>query len=225
VIARGVVQALAGLAVMAAMLFAPAGTVAWPQAWVFLAEIGGCGWAIGIWLARHDPGLLAERMASPFQRGQPLWDQVLVAAIIACLFAWLAVMALDAARWHLSHIPLWAQALGAAGILVSMVVNWLVFRANSYAAPVVRIQEERGHRVATGGPYRYVRHPMYGGMIFFALGTPLLLGSWYGLALAPVVIVILAVRAVLEERALAARFADYAAYAARVRYRLIPMLW
>src|SRR5262249_55309685 len=124
-----------------------------------------------------------------------------------------------------SHVPVWTQGLGALGFLVSAYVVYLTFRENTYAAPVVKIQRERGHKVVTTGPYRYVRHPMYAGAIFFLLGTPLLLGSWYGLALAPILIAVLAVRAVLEERTLAAELEGYADYAARVRYRLIPRVW
>ena len=100
-----------------------------------------------------------------------------------------------------------------------------MFRANSYAAPVVKIQKDRGHAIATSGPYATVRHPMYAGAILFLLGTPLLLGSWFGLALAPVIVVGLAVRAVLEERTLSAQFPTYADYAARVRYRFVPLIW
>jgi protein-S-isoprenylcysteine O-methyltransferase Ste14 len=145
--------------------------------------------------------------------------------MIAFFVVWLAIMGLDAVRFRVSHVPVWAQAVGAAGILVSQYVFWLVFRANSYAAPVVKIQEERGHAIATGGPYAIVRHPMYAGAIPLLVGTPLLLGSWYGLALAPALVVGFAVRAVLEERTLAARFPDYADYAARVRYRFVPLIW
>jgi protein-S-isoprenylcysteine O-methyltransferase Ste14 len=213
------------LAIMAALLLVPAGTIWWPQAWVYLIELVVTGVLVGSWLYVHDPALLAQRMASPVQREQAAWDRIFMVCMIAFFVVWLAIMGLDAVRFRASHVPVWAQAVGAAGILVSQYVFWLVFRANSYAAPVVKIQEERGHAIATGGPYAIVRHPMYAGAIPFLVGTPLLLGSWYGVALAPVLVVGFAVRAVLEERMLAARFPDYADYAARVRYRLIPLIW
>ena len=93
-------------------------------------------------------------------------------------------------------------------------------RANSFAAPVVKIQAERGHRVITDGPYAIVRHPMYAGALLLIVGMPLLLGSWWGLALAPIIVLLLAVRAVLEERTLDARSCRATrTYAARVRYR------
>jgi protein-S-isoprenylcysteine O-methyltransferase Ste14 len=105
---------------------------------------------------------------------------------------------------------------------------WLSMRvlmANSYAAPVVKVQKERGHTVVSTGPYAYVRHPMYASVILFAVGVPLLLGSWWGLFASPLLILVLAVRAVKEERMLAAELEGYADYAARVRYRLVPLLW
>jgi protein-S-isoprenylcysteine O-methyltransferase Ste14 len=223
--ARVVVQTIVWLVVMGVFLFGPAGTLAWPQAWVFLVELAGCSFVISFWLLRHDPGLLAQRMASPVQRGQPLWDQALLLGIFAFVLGWLALMGLDAQRWRLSDVPIWAQALGAVAILATMWISTLTFRANSFAAPVVKIQAERGHHIVTGGPYRVVRHPMYGSVVLFAVGVPLLLGSWLGLAAAPVLILAVAVRAVGEERTLAARFPEYAAYARRVRYRLVPLVW
>ena len=75
------------------------------------------------------------------------------------------------------------------------------------------------------GPYAHVRHPMYAGAVLFFIGTPLLLGSWWGLAAAPLIAAVMAVRAVLEERVLADELPGYRRYAARVRYRLIPGVW
>jgi protein-S-isoprenylcysteine O-methyltransferase Ste14 len=213
------------LAVMAALLFVPAGTVWWPQAWVFLIELGVTGVLVSGWLYVHDPALLAQRMAAPVQREQAAWDRIFMSCMIVFFCAWLAIMGLDAVRFGASHVPVWAQGVGAAGILVSQYVFWLVFRANSYAAPVVKIQKDCGHAIATTGPYAIVRHPMYAGAILLLLGTPLLLGSWYGLALAPVIVAGFGVRSVLEERTLAAQFPDYADYAARVRYRFVPLIW
>jgi protein-S-isoprenylcysteine O-methyltransferase Ste14 len=102
---------------------------------------------------------------------------------------------------------------------------WLTFKTNSYAAPVIKIQKERGHRVVTTGPYAYVRHPMYAGAVLFMVGAPLLLGSWLGLLAAVLFIVLIGVRAVLEERTLKAELEGYAEYASRVRYRLVPRVW
>jgi protein-S-isoprenylcysteine O-methyltransferase Ste14 len=220
-----VIKTLIWLAIMAALLFVPAGTIWWPQAWLLLAELGITGLLISGWLYVHDPALLAQRMAAPVQREQAAWDRVFMICMLLFFCAWLAIMGLDAVRFRASHVPVWAQGVGAVGILVSQYVFWLVFRANSYAAPVVKIQKDRGHAVATTGPYAHVRHPMYAGAILLLLGIPLLLGSWYGLALAPILVGAFAIRAVLEERTLSAQLPAYADYAARVRYRLVPLIW
>jgi protein-S-isoprenylcysteine O-methyltransferase Ste14 len=122
-------------------------------------------------------------------------------------------------------MPAWTETAGAVCILASYAIIWRVLAANSFAEPVVRIQEERGQRIVTTGPYGIVRHPMYGGAILFLLGTPLLLGSAYGLVFAPLLVILPAVRSVFEERVLAERFPEYAAYAEKVRYRFVPLVW
>ena len=213
------------LAVMAALLFIPAGTADWPAAWLFLLGMVAWSTAMGAWLVRHDPGLLAERMAPLYQQGQKGWDKILIHCAALLWAAWLAFMPLDAVRFGWSHMPAWIQGLGALCLLFMAYLVYLTFRENTFAAPVVRIQRERGHKVVSTGPYRHVRHPMYAGAMFFFLGTPLLLGSWYGLALAPLMMGMLAARAVMEERMLVAELEGYAEYAARVRYRLIPFVW
>jgi protein-S-isoprenylcysteine O-methyltransferase Ste14 len=224
-ISRLIVRTALFLAVMAALLFIPAGTADWPSAWLFLLGMAAWSAVMGAWLVRHDPGLLAERMAPLHQQGQSRWDKILIHCAALLWAAWLAFMPLDAVRFGWSHMPAWLQGLGALALFFMAYLVYLTFRENSFAAPVVKIQRERGHKVVTTGPYRYVRHPMYAGAMFFFLGTPLLLGSWYGLALAPLMMGLLAGRAVMEERLLTAELEGYADYAARVRYRLIPLVW
>jgi protein-S-isoprenylcysteine O-methyltransferase Ste14 len=222
---RAVRQSVLWHAFLAVLLFVPAGTLAWPAGWAFLILMAICGMAITLWLARHDPALLAERLGSPIQRDQKSWDKALLGGVVVLSFIWLAFMPLDAVRFGWSHVPLALQAIGALALVVCMWIWFLTFRENTFAAPVVKIQTERAQTVVTTGPYAYVRHPMYGAAIFYFAGIPLLLGSWYGLAFAPVFIIAFAVRAVMEERTLTAELAGYADYAARVRYRLIPGVW
>ncbi len=210
---------------LAALLLIPAGTFAWPAAWAFLAETTVLGLAIGIWLYKYDPALLAERLGSLVQRDQKQWDRIFMAFFMMLWCGWIIFMALDARRFGWSAMPLWLQVAGAMGIAIAMHVFYLTFRENSFAAPVVKIQTRRGQYAITTGPYRYVRHPMYAGALLYILGIPLLLGSAYGLLFAPIMIVVLACRAVLEERTLMAELAGYAVYAMRVRYRLIPLIW
>ena len=224
-IRRLIWQSAVWFACMAALLFIPAGTADWPAAWIYLAEMGLATLVITIWLARYNPALLAERMSPLIQRDQKKWDKLLMIVLIVLWCAWFMLMGLDAVRYGWSAVPPWAQVLGAMAIVVAMYVFFLTVRVNSFAAPVVKIQTERGHKVVSDGPYAIVRHPMYAGALLLFAGTPLLLGSWWGLALAPVITVLLAARAVLEERTLARELDGYAEYAARVRYRLIPLVW
>jgi protein-S-isoprenylcysteine O-methyltransferase Ste14 len=222
---RVIRQSIVGLAIMSALLFIPAGTLAWPAAWVFLVEIIVTSLAMTVWLLRHNPALLAERMAPLIQRDQKTWDKVLMMVLLFVWCAWFVIMGVDAVRYGWSEMPPWLQALGAIGIIVSMYIMFLTMRANSFAAPVVKIQAKRGHRVVSEGPYAIVRHPMYGGALLLIVGTPLLLGSWWGLALAPIIVLLLGARAVLEERTLSRELQGYEEYAARVRYRMVPMVW
>ena len=134
-------------------------------------------------------------------------------------------MALDAVRWRATHMAPWLEVLGGLCILVSYLISCRTLAENSFAEPVVRIQKERGHKLITTGPYSIVRHPMYGGALLFLFGMPLLLGSSYGIAISLVLTVILAIRARLEERTLAAHFPEYKAYEETVRYRFVPFLW
>jgi protein-S-isoprenylcysteine O-methyltransferase Ste14 len=211
------------LAVIAALLFWSAGTFAWWGAWVFLAEIALGGTVICLWLLRHNPDLLRERLARGFQKGQVFWDKVFVAVMSLASCGWIVLMGFDVKRWGLSDMR---QELGYAGavlIAICFLVSWLVFRENPFAAPVVKIQG--GQTVVTTGPYRIVRHPMYVGSILYICGLPLLLGSWIGLACAPLLVIALMIRIGIEERALRKDLAGYSEYAARVRYRLLPYVW
>ena len=219
-------RSLAGwIAGMGALLFGCAGTLDWPAAWAFLGEMVVLSVLSGAWLLRRDPALLAERLKPLWQPGQRRSDKAMIAGVVVLFVGWLAAMALDAGRWRLSHMPGWLQVVGAAGVAVSTLLGCLAFRANSFAAAVVKLQRERGHAVADGGPYAVVRHPMYAGMLFYFVGLPLLLGSWWGFAFVPPLVAWLGVRAVLEERVLMAELEGYAAYAGRVRWRFVPGVW
>lgn len=219
-----IAQTGALLIAFALALFVPAGTIAWRSGWIFLAMFGGFVNAISLWLLRHNPALLRERMRG-FTPDQKIWDKILLALTGVLFFAWLIVMPLDAVRFRWSRVPAWLRSVGAATLLGSFVVFFLTFRENSYLSPVVRIQDERGQTVVSTGPYRYVRHPMYSGFLLFVLGTALLLGSRLGVLGGFVLGGLVARRAVLEERALREGLPGYGDYLARVRTRLIPKVW
>ena len=219
------IKAVFWIVSIGALLFLSAGTLDWASAWIFMAEFVIGGLAVTLWLAWRDPALLKERMGGPFQKGQAFWDKVFMAFIIVVWFGWLVLMALDAKRWNLSHMPEALKYAGAVLIPIGFFIVWLTFRENSFAAPVIKIQEERGQRVISTGPYRIVRHPMYAGGILYMIGIPLLLGSWLGLLVLPLILGALSVRIFLEEDFLRKGLPGYGDYAARVRYRLIPGVW
>ncbi|RXH34821.1 methyltransferase family protein [Bradyrhizobium zhanjiangense] len=209
---------------MGALLFASAGTLHWPSAWVLLATSALLGPLCGWWLYRIDPALLAERLRPVLQRDQPAADKMFMTVFVVAMLAWLCAMGLDR-RIHSSELPVAFQVLGLVLFLASTLFTMWVFRENSFAAPVVKLQTERAQHVISTGPYAYVRHPMYSGMVLFFTGVPLLLGSWWGLAMIPLFIALFAVRIPIEERTLREGLPGYADYAARVRYRLVPGVW
>jgi len=220
-----VVQTAVVFLIVALALFVPAGTLAWAAGLLYLALFVGFVAATYVWLYRHNPGLLKERMAGVVRSDQKGWDKVLMIILQTLCLAWVVVIALDAERFHWSQMPGWVQIVGTIILLCSYYLIFTTFRENSYLSPVVRIQNDRGHKVVSTGPYHYVRHPMYSGITLFSIGTPLLLGSWYGLLLGLILVGILARRAVLEESLLRNELQGYADYTRQVKNRFIPHVW
>jgi protein-S-isoprenylcysteine O-methyltransferase Ste14 len=222
---RLIVQSGLWIALMGVLLFWPAGNWRWPQAWAFLAIFTMGTVLFCAWLWRRDPALLASRLSLPVQKGQASWDKMFMGAMLIGWNVWLVLMALDAQRWHLSHMPVWLEVIGGFLIVGGFVIVVPVFAANTFAAPVVRVQDERGQHVIDTGPYAIVRHPMYAGASLYVFGVPLLLGSWYGLIGAVAIMLGISWRSVREENALRRDLTGYADYMTRVRWRLVPHVW
>jgi protein-S-isoprenylcysteine O-methyltransferase Ste14 len=163
-------------------------------------------------------------MRPTMQSGQPPADKKFMLVFGFVVLAWFVAIGLDR-RYHASQVPPALQALGWAMLLLCSGFMMWVMHENSFAAPVVKVQTERGHRVVSSGPYAIVRHPMYSGGVVFFVGAALLLGSWWGVAMSPLFAVLFVVRASIEERALIEGLPGYAEYTTRVRYRLVPGLW
>jgi protein-S-isoprenylcysteine O-methyltransferase Ste14 len=178
---------------------------------------------LGPGLARHDPALLASRLGSPIEKAQSPWDRVFMFGALVSFCAWTAFMGWCWRANHGTDVPAWLQVAGFILVAACMGLCWLVFRANSFAAPVVKLQT--GQTVASHGPYRFVRHPMYAGALLYFLGVPMLLGVWTGLLATPFLAFGLGARALGEERVLRVGLAGYDDYASRVRYRFVPLVW
>ncbi len=220
-----VVQTIVWFGFMAAVVFGAAGTLDYPGGWLYLGEMLAFSVVFGLYFARVDPGLLRERLKPPIQKDQPFADKLIVVPVLLLLFGGMGFMAADAARWRWSMTPSSVQWAGSGLLLATMLFMAWTMRANSFAAPVVKIQKERGQKVVTAGPYAIVRHPLYFGALFYVAATSLVLGSWWGLATVPLVALGFAVRIGVEEKALRDGLEGYDDYARRLRRRLSPSGW
>ncbi len=218
-----VIKGVTTILFILALLFVPAGTLNWPEAWLLLLLYFVMVSGVLIWMKIKAPGLLKERMSR--NKEVKSWDKIIMAAYSFLLIILLAVAGLDAVRFGWSEVPLVAKVLGFIGYIPALIFGFLAIRENAYASDVVRIQEDRGHTVCTTGPYKFVRHPMYVGVILFILCFPLSLGSLYSFIPASLIIVLFIIRTSLEDKTLQKELPGYKDYAQKVRYRLFPGVW
>ncbi len=216
-------QVLGSTAAVGVLLFLAAGRLDWMSAWVFLALGTLVFLTAGLYVVRKNPEVVNERGKGA--QGAKTWDRILTSIYALFLFAIYVVAGLDAGRFRWSVMPIIVQGLGGVGIVLRLLLIYWAMLANPFLAQVVRIEDERGHQTVSSGPYRYVRHPMYVGILFEYGSTPLLLGSW--LALIPFVIMgaLLVLRTSLEDKTLLTELSGYSEYAQRVRFRLVPGVW
>jgi protein-S-isoprenylcysteine O-methyltransferase Ste14 len=219
---KGFVSLVAVIVVMGALIFVPAGTLDYWQAWLFLACYFVASLVVSAWLARNDPALLQRRMrGGPFAEGER--NQKIIMTITSIAFiALLVVPGLDQ-RFGWSHMPGAIVVLGDVLLLAGWFGILAVFRANTYAAATIRV--EAGQQVISTGPYAIVRHPMYSAALLMMLGMPLALGSWWGVVAWAALLPALAWRLIDEEQVLLRDLDGYADYRRRVRFRLIPFVW
>ena len=209
-------------AAMGLLLFVPAGSVRYWHAWVYLAVFTGASALVTLDLMRRDTALLERRMrGGPLAEKRPAQKRIMVFTSIGFL-ALLVVPALDY-RFGWSAVPLAGVIAGNALVAIGFCVIFLVYRENTFTAATIQIAE--GQKVVSTGPYAVVRHPMYSGGALYLLGTPLALGSYWGLAAVAAMLPILIWRLLDEERFLAADLPGYPEYQRQVRYRLVPFVW
>lgn len=206
------------------VLMLSAGRWDWWAGWLYVLIFLAFDAATALVALPRDPGLLIERsQASP---GIKSWDKVImpVSSGLLPLASW--ILAGLNQRWG------WAPPVSRGFVLGGLALTVLGYgllvwamAANAFFSPVVRIQAERGHQVADGGPYRYLRHPGYLGAIGFSLGVPLQLGSWWALIPGLAAAGLFILRTALEDRTLAEELPGYEEYRQRVKYRLVPGVW
>lgn len=198
----------------------------WMEGWIFSSWFIVMCFSTILYLYCHDPELLNERYKKPGDANQKGWDKYVVVGIVIGFIAWIIIMPLDAKRFEWSKsFPIWLKAVGGIGLLLSFFFFFRSYTDNTFLSPLVRIQSERKQKVISTGVYGFVRHPMYLGAILLFIGTPLLLGSYVGIAFGLLMIVLLAFRSLGEEKMMLNELEDYEAYKQKVKYRFIPFIW
>ena len=205
-----------------ALLFLPAGTLAWSAGWWFFITMLAALAVATVVVVRARPEIFETR--SGFKPGTKGWDIVLVALLAAALVAVPVVAGLDF-RWGWSAMPLPLLLLGYPVLLAAIALLSWAQAENRFFELGVRLQKDRGHYVVDSGPYARVRHPGYVASVLLAVGGALALGSWWALLPAVLAAAVLVYRTLREEETLGAELAGYTHYCRQVRYRWIPGLW
>ncbi len=213
---------LVELVVFGSMLFFPAGTFNYWQAWVFLVVVALAAWAPIIYMLRTNPVALQARMRGGPTAETRMAQKVVIAGLYLSLAAMVVVSVLDH-RFGWSPVPTAICLVGDVLVAVGLGVVALVIIQNSYAASTVQVQA--GQKVVSTGLYGLVRHPMYTGNVIMMVGIPLALGSYWGLVFVVPGLIVLALRIRDEEKLLQEELAGYREYTQKVRYRLVPLMW
>ena len=218
-----VLKSLSVVILIVALVFLCAGR------WGYWQGILYCALMISMFLVSaffiaHNPGLINERLKPG--KGVKAWDKAYLSASTHLFFITISLSALDSGRAGLSpELPVYVYVIASVVYIAGNLIFAWAKRANNFFSSVVRIQKERGHRVCQEGPYRYVRHPGYLGSILYTAVTPLLLGSLWGLIPTGVAIVLMIIRTALEDKTLEYELEGYKEYQAKVKYRLVPLIW
>ncbi len=216
-----VIKFFIAIPVMMAIIFWPAGTLAWKEGWMYLVMQLGVSAFLAAYLFKNDPDLLEKRMELKAPKKE--WDRLVMLPFVLAMCSLLIVPGLDAVRYGWSRMSVYLEILGFVGFCVSSYLLFLVMEANSFLLKTVEIQKDQ--QVISSGPYSMVRHPMYLSVIIMVFSIALALGSYYALIPAAIASIMLIIRTSFEDRALQQELKGYKAYAKKVRYRLIPELW
>lgn len=216
---NAILRLVVGLLFIGVLVFLPAGTFEYWQAWVWLASLFlPMIFSLG-YLVKIDPALLERRTRTHEVR--PEQRRIIAGSVVYFLITFL-VPGLDL-RYGWSRVPGWLSLLAAGIVLASYLLYIYVLKTNTFASRVIEV--EQGQQVITTGPYAFVRHPMYLAMILMMTATPLALGSYWAMIPSIGFILLLAARARNEEQLLLTELQGYADYTHKTRYRLFPGIW
>ena len=204
-------------------LFWSAGRIDWWPAWAAIVVWLAWFTATDIIILRFNPDLMAERLTPP--KGAKAWDRAILSILRLTQLVRYVLAGLDQRYGWTGSVPLAAQIAALTVCVLSYALLAWAMASNIFFSQIVRIQSDRGHAVATDGPYRYVRHPGYVGAILFELAMSILLASWWALIASGVCAILFIIRTALEDRTLQTELTGYVDYARRVRYRLLPGVW
>ena len=212
-----------GTVIAGAALFWSAGRMDWWAGWAMVALLGVWAAATAIVILRTNPDLLVERLGP--RKGAKKWDTAIMGVIGVLTLARLVIAGLDQRYgWSGAFSPAVQVLALLFAILGYALVLWST-ASNTFFSQVVRIQTERGHAVASGGPYRFIRHPAYSGAILFELASPILLASWWAIIPGGLNAIMFILRTALEDQTLQKELGGYADFARQVRFRLILGIW
>ena len=221
-VVRLTASSILGLVAFGVILFLPAGTFNYWQAWVFLAVFTVATIVPTIYLYRTNPAALQRRMhAGPRAETRPA-QKIIITASFVDIFVMMAFSAFDR-RMGWSTVPVWVSLLGNVLVAAGLGIAMVVIAQNGYAASTVRV--ETGQQLVSSGVYSFIRHPMYVGNLAMMFGIPLALGSYWGLLFVIPGVAVIVFRILDEEKLLTEELAGYREYAQRVRYRLMPNVW
>ncbi|HEY3311279.1 MAG TPA: isoprenylcysteine carboxylmethyltransferase family protein [Anaerolineales bacterium] len=221
--ARYAIRESMGLVVMAVALFWSAGRLDWWAGWATLAVMAVWILATAMVILRSNPALLAERLGP--RKGAKSWDTAILGIIGMSQLARYIISGLDQRFGWTGGFPPAVQIVALVVCILGYALFVWATASNAFFSQTVRIQSERGHSVAAGGPYRYIRHPGYFGAMLFELAAPLLLASWWAFIPSVLNLILFIVRTALEDRTLQTELAGYGDYARTVRYRLLAGIW
>ena len=223
IVAHYLLDQVLSIIVAGGVLFWTTGRTDWWAAWAMIAVWLAWFIATDIVLLRFNPDLMAERLDPP--RGAKSWDKAILSICRLLQLVRYILAGLDQRYGWTVGFPLTVQIAALIVCILSYALIPWAMASNSFFSAIVRIQSDRGHSVATGGPYRFVRHPAYVGMILFEPAMSTLLASWWAILAGCLCSILIILRTALEDRALQAELPGYAEYAQQVRYRLLPGIW